>query len=66
MNNINPDLIKAAANSKDPKKLFNSLSDKDKDTVNKMLSDKKAMEEMLKSPQAQAILKMLSGKGKNG
>ncbi len=64
--NINPDLINTASREKDPKKLFNSLSQKDKETVNKMLSDKKALEEMLKSPQAQAIIKMLSGKGKNG
>ncbi len=64
--NINPEILKKASQEKDPKKLFNSLNDKDKETVNKMLSDKKALEEMLKSPQAQAIMKMLSGKGKNG
>ncbi len=62
MNNIDPRLL----NNKDPKKLMNSLSEEDKKTVHKMLSDKKALEEMLKSPQAQAIIKMLSGKGKNG
>lgn len=62
MNNIDPNLL----NNKDPKKLMESLSDKDKETVNKMLSDKKALSEMLNSPQAKAIIKMLSGKGKNG
>ncbi len=62
MNNIDPRQL----NTKDPKKLMNSLSEKDKETVNKMLSDKKALSEMLKSPQAQAIMKMLSGKDKNG
>ncbi len=62
MNNIDPNLL----NNKDPKKLMESLSDKDKETVNKMLSDKKALSEMLNSPQARAIIKMLSGKDKNG
>lgn len=66
MNNIDPKLIKELKNGKDPKTLMNSLSDKDKATVNKILSDKNALEEMLKSPQAQAIIKMLSGKDKNG
>ncbi len=62
MNSIDPKLI----NTKDPKKLLNSLSDKDKETVNRMLADKEALAEMLKSPQAKAIINMLSGKGKNG
>ncbi len=62
--NINPKILNSLSREKDPQKLLDSLSDKDKQTVNKMLSDQKAMEEMLKSPQAQAILKMLSGKGK--
>ncbi len=62
MNNIDPNLLK----DKDPKKLMSSLSKEDKETVNKMLNDKAALAEMLKSPQAQAIIKMLSGKGKNG
>ena len=62
MNNIDPNMLK----NKDPKKLMESLSDKDKETVNKMLSDKKALSEMLNSPQAKAIIKMLLGKGKNG
>lgn len=62
MNNIDPNLL----NNKDPKKLMESLSSKDRETINKMLSDKKALAEMLKSPQAQAIMKMLSGKGNNG
>ncbi len=62
MKNIDPNLLK----NKDPKKLMDSLSQQDKETVNKMLNDKKALSEMLKSPQAQAIIKMLSGKGNNG
>lgn len=62
MNNIDPKLLA----TKDPKKLMESLSQKDKETVNKMLGDKEALAKMLSSPQAQAIMKMLSGKGKNG
>ena len=62
MKNIDPKILA----EKDPKKLMESLSKEDKETVAKMLKDKKALAEILKSPQAQAILKMLSGKGKNG
>ena len=62
MNNIDPKILA----EKDPKKLMESLSKEDKETVAKMLKDKKALAEILKSPQAQAIMKALSGKGKNG
>ncbi len=62
MNNIDPRLL----STKDPKKLMSSLSAKDKETVNKMLADKDALAQMLNSPEAKAILKMLSGKGNNG
>lgn len=62
MNNIDPKILA----EKDPKKLMESLSKEDKETVAKMLKDKKALAEILKSPQAQAIMKVLSGKGKNG
>ena len=43
MNNIDPKLLA----TKDPKKLMESLSQKDKETVNKMLSDKEALAKML-------------------
>ena len=62
MNNIDPKLLK----TKDPKKLMETLSQKDKETVNKMLNNKEALSQMLKSPEARAIMKMLSGNGKNG
>lgn len=65
MNNFDPNLIKNAK-SKDPKKLLDSLSAQDKEKVNNILSNKEALADILKSPQAQAILKMLSGKGNNG
>ncbi len=66
MKNIDPNLIKNAAKTKDPKKLFESLSDDDKKTVNSILADKDALAKVLKSPQAAALMKMLSGKDKNG
>lgn len=65
MNSFDPNLIRNAK-SKDPKKLLNSLSDEDKEKVNNILSDKEALADILKSPQAQAIFKMLSGKDNNG
>lgn len=49
----------------DKSKLINSLSDKDKATLNAVLNDKNALEAALKSPQARAIMKSLFG-GKNG
>ncbi len=55
-----------AAKSGNTDKLINSLSAEDKQKLNSVLNDKKAIESVLKSPQAAAILKMLSGGGKNG
>ena len=42
-------------------KLFNSLSPEQQKQVQNILSDKNKTEEILKSPQAQAILKKLMG-----
>lgn len=55
-----------AAKSGNTDKLINSLSAEDKQKLNSVLNDKSAIESVLKSPQAAAILKMLSGGGKNG
>lgn len=66
MKNIDPNLIKNAAKIKDPKKLFETLSDDDKKKVNSILADKDALAQVLKSPQAAALMKLLSGKDKNG
>ena len=41
------------------------LVSKDKEKLNSILNDKKALDKVLKSPQALALLKMFSG-GKNG
>lgn len=63
--NIDPNLIKSAK-SKDPQKLLDSLSAEDKQKVNSILADKSALANLLKSPEAMAIMKMLSGKNGNG
>lgn len=51
-----------AAKKGDTDALMNKLSDKDKQKLNAVLNDKKALESILKSPQAAAILKLLGGK----
>lgn len=65
MNNINPEFIKTAKEN-DAKKLMDSLSEKDREKVNNILSDKDALAQILNSPKAQAIMKMLSKKDNNG
>lgn len=64
--NIDRQAIKNAAKSGNTDALINSLSNEDKQKLNSVLNDKSALETVLKSPQAAAILKMLSGGGKNG
>ncbi len=63
---IDRNVILETAKSGNTDKLVNSLSKEDKEKLNSILNDRKAIEEMLKSPQAAAIIKMLSGGGKNG
>ena len=42
--------------------LVNSLSNEDKQKLLNIMSDKQAMSDILKSPQAQALLKLFGGK----
>ena len=80
MNNQNPELdnilknsggalsreaLEKAQKTGDASSLIDSLSSKDKQKLNQLLSDKNELEKVLKSPQAQMLLKLLSG-GKNG
>ena len=51
-----------AAKKGDTDALMKKLSDKDKQKLNAVLNDKEALENILKSPQAAAILKLLGGK----
>lgn len=58
--------IKQAATSGNAQPLLKNLSDSDKQKINSMLNDKQALEALLKSPEAAAIIKFLKGGGKNG
>ena len=65
MNKFNPDLLKLQK-EKDPQKLLNSLSPDERAKIDSILSDKEALNNILNSPKAQAILKMLSKNSNNG
>lgn len=62
---LNRDSINRAADSNDVSPLINSLSPADREKLNKVMSDKESMEKLLKSPQAQLILKSVLKGGKN-
>lgn len=57
--------LEKAAKSGDASALIGNLSSKDKEKLNQILQDKSELEKVLKSPQAQMLLKMFGG-GKNG
>ncbi|MBR4099830.1 MAG: hypothetical protein IKK55_02445 [Clostridia bacterium] len=59
---IDRDTLEKATKSGDAQSLVNSLSDKDKQKLNNILNDKEQLEQVLKSPQAQMLLKMFGGK----
>ncbi len=63
---IDREAISNAAKSGDTSKLVNSLSQEDKQKLNKILSDKDALKEILKSPQAIALMKMFKHGEKDG
>lgn len=63
---INHKTISNAAKSGDTSELVNSLSPEDKQKLNNILSDKQALSELLKSPQAQALMKILKKGNNNG
>ncbi len=60
-NNFNPEKLKNMK-GKSKEELMNMLSNEDKAKLNSILSDKAALEKVLKSAEASAILKMLGGK----
>ncbi len=62
---LSRDTINRAADSKDASSLINSLSPEDRERLNKVMSDKESMEKLLKSPQAQLILKSVLKDGKS-
>ena len=63
---IDRNAITDAAKSGDTSKLVNSLSNEDKQKLNQILNDKDALSEILKSPQAIALMKMFKRGGKDG
>jgi hypothetical protein len=81
MNNIDPRLLDAAikasggkidrndifnaAKSGDTKQILNNLPESDRQKLNSLLSDKSALEKLLRNPQVAELMKKLSG-GKNG
>ncbi len=54
-----PEQLKSAAKSGDTSKLLDQLKPDDAQRLEKILSDKKATEKLLSSPQAQALMKLL-------
>ena len=62
---LSRDSINRAADGKDITPLVNSLSPEDREKLNRVMSDKESMEKLLKSPQAQLILKSVLKGGKN-
>lgn len=62
---LSRDSINRAADGKDITPLVNSLSTEDREKLNRVMSDKESMEKLLKSPQAQLILKSVLKGGKN-
>ena len=62
---LSRDSINRTADGKDITPLVNSLSPEDREKLNRVMSDKESMEKLLKSPQAQLILKSVLKGGKN-
>lgn len=64
-NELNLKDIEKLKSQGETSKLINNLSSEQKEKLNAVLSDKEALEKVLKSPQALALLKLFGG-GKNG
>ncbi len=64
-NEFNPKDIEKLKSKGETEKLINNLSSEQKEKLNAILSDKEALEKVLKSPQALALIKLFGG-GKNG
>ena len=62
---LSRDSINRAADGQDISPLINGLSPEDREKLNSVMSDKESMEKLLKSPQAQLILKSVLKGGKN-
>ena len=60
--NISPEAIKKAKQTGNADELIKNLSSEDKAKLNTLLNDKAALEKLLKSPQAAAIMNLFGGK----
>ncbi len=60
------DILRAAQKGSSAEDILNSLSGSERAAVEKLLSDKKATERLLSSPEAQALYNALFGGKKNG
>ncbi len=59
---IDREALEKATKSGDASSLVKNLSEKDKEKLNNILNNKEQLEKVLKSPQAQMLLKMFGGK----
>ncbi|MBR4123650.1 MAG: hypothetical protein IKT93_04460 [Clostridia bacterium] len=64
-NELNLNDIEKLKSEGNTEKLINNLSPEQKEKLNAVLNDKEALEKVLKSPQALALMKLFGG-GKNG
>ena len=64
-NELNLNDIEKLKSKGNTEKLINNLSPEQKEKLNAVLNDKEALEKVLKSPQALALMKLFGG-GKNG
>ncbi len=64
-NKLDRQTLEKAAKNGDASSLVKNLSQDDKQKLDEILSDKEKLSEVLKSPQAQMLLKLFGG-GKNG
>lgn len=64
-NKLNLNDIEKLKSEGNTEKLINNLSAEQKEKLNAVLNDKEALEKVLKSPQALALMKLFGG-GKNG
>ncbi len=57
----NPDKLKANAQQGDISKILNKMDSNQAQKIQEILNDREATEKLLKTPQAQALLKKLMG-----
>ena len=61
-----PDQIRSEAQSRDLSRLFGAMDPNDAARIQKVLNDRAATEKLLSSPQAQQLIRQLTGGGNTG